>query len=258
MAGLLQRFGDVDLPVVGADVTDGQLFSALDPGRDAMIAMLTTAINVELAGSASAVTAGSAWAVAAAGTKLAAVLPVADTLYEPPRPGIMRQREVTFPLLALYRTTAEHNEWSLAREQIIQTWGLDYVLGPLDAAAYRRLAGVMNGVRMLVQLIIRRRGHPAYAGGALQFGPGAGRFTSIAITESVEGPAAWGQVDQGHEFYALSMTLVTSELDEVDTDDAPAFAGASIHLGMGSGSEVLPGVIDARTEVVVDPLHPLT
>ena len=47
---LLRRFGDVDWPVGSSDVTDQQLFSALDPGLDKLLAYFTAYINVELGG----------------------------------------------------------------------------------------------------------------------------------------------------------------------------------------------------------------
>jgi len=246
---LLRRIGDVDYPVDSTDVTDQQLFSALDPGLDKLLAYFSAYINVELGGAAASVTAGSVWSVARTGTVLSGVQPVASTMWEDPRRSALRERELTFPILALYRTTSTIEEFTLQLVSETQTWGLDYILGPLDTADARRLLPARTAVKKLIAQAIRNRSHPEYESGALQFGAGKGGFNTIAITSAAEDLADFGEQNQGMEFRGASMVLVTTELDS-DADDAyPPLEGASITIGVGGSEGIQPEVIRVRTEV---------
>jgi len=252
---LYSNFGGASFPITSADVQNTNLFSVTDPGRDNMIALFKAAINMEFAQSLTVIEPTSAWSVVTPSTRLSGAMPVSDTTYDPPRRSVLRETKLTYPLLALYRTTAIHDDFTLARERITQTWGFDYILGPLSVADFRRLGGALNGVKDIIQLCIRRRGHPAYKDGALQFGPGEGNFSTVQITQSSEGPANYGQENEGMEFHALHMDLKTTELDGADADTVPDFEGSSIVLGVGGEDEVLPEVVDALTEVVLVPNH---
>jgi len=249
----LRQFGDITFPVDATDVANNQLFSAFDPGRDQLLSLFSTAISVELGGDPAAVEANSAWANARSGTKLSAALPVAQTLYEAPRRSILRETAESYPLLALYRTTSEHDEYTLAQDRIVQNWGLEYILGPLDKADYRRLGGAFNAVRTIIHLTVRQKGHPAFEFGTVQFGPGKGQFSTIRIVDDTEGPATYGQEDEGLEFHALAMRLQTSELDGHVAGEAVDFEGATVTLGVGDDREVAPDVVVSRTEVPRQP-----
>ena len=250
--GIYARLGDVDLPIVAP--TNGQLYSVLDPGRDALLGFYKDAINFELAGVTSgAPSATSAWGIAAAGTKLAAVLPVADTLYRAPSKGILREAKITFPVLCLCRTTAEHDEFTLALERITQDWRLDYILGPLDVAAARRLGGALHGAITVVNLVTRLRAHAAHLSGALMFGEGYGHFNTVQIVSSEEGVADWGEQGEGVEFLAASMVLRTTEIDQLREDDVP---GAPMGTNVSIRSAGLD--IKAYTDVPVQAPFTLT
>lgn len=249
MPTLLQRFGDVDFPIDASDVSDNQLFSALEPGRDQLLSLFQTAINEELNRSQT-YSATSPWGTAATGTKLESKLPVADTTYRIISRAPLREREVTFPLLALYRTTFESDEWTLSIDRITQDWGLDYILGPLDEADYRRLGGALVAVPKFIGAVIRKQGHPAFESGAVQFGAGKGHFSTVKLASGIEGPASWGQTGEGHEFWACSMVLQTTELESL-TADGGDFEGATVKLGVGNATEAVPELVVGRTEVPV-------
>jgi len=252
---MYERFGDVSFPMDGADVENTNLFSVADPGRDNLLALFASAINAELAKSTTVVEAGSVWAVVTPSTILDGKMPVEDTVYDMPRRSILRETKLKFPLLAIYRTSATHDEFSLAQERMTQLWGLDYIMGPLSVSDFRRLGATLNAVKNIVQLVIRRRGHPSYKNGALQFGPGTGRFSTIGVVESSEGPAQFGQEGEGMEFHALNMILRTTELGILEQGIDPTFEGASVGIGIGSESAVLKDAINVRTEVPLDPNH---
>jgi len=251
---MYEFFGDVDYPITGSEVQNTNLFSVTDPGRDNMIALFTAAINTELAQSTTVIEPTSAWAKVIPSTRLDGVMPVSDTTYDLPRRSVLRETKLTYPLLGVYRTQATHDEFTLAQERITQLWGFDYVMGPLSVADFRRLGGAMNAVRTIVQLVIRRRGHPAYKGGALQFGPGTGQFSTIQVTESSEGPAQFGQEDEGMEFHALHMVLKTTELAGLDAI-APTFEGSTVTMGVGTDGDILADFIEVKTEVPLEPNH---
>ena len=254
---LFARFGDVNFPV--DDVENGQLFSALDPVRDRMLAFFKDAVNQELGGSTSTVTASSAWGTARVGTVLASAQPVQDVCYLAPTPDLMRETNWGMPLLCCYRTSAVHEEFSLQRELIRSTWGVDYILPPLAVDDRRKLAGVLSGVRSLLTLLIRRRSHPAYQNGALIFGSGYGGFDTLKVASSTEGPVAFSDQSGGNYYYALHLDLESVELDDmsmvvdangnvVPTSSATPFEGADIRVGVGGTDGTLPDAVLARTD----------
>jgi hypothetical protein len=228
-----RRFGDANFP---PDLTDSPetLFASFDPQLDAMLALFEAAINAEL---------GAAWTLARAGTQLAASLPVQDTLWVQPTKASLRAQSLGFPLLCLARVTGTHEELSLAKEQVTSTWSLDYLLGPLTGADYRRLGGALGAALKVIQTAIRELGHPAYEDGARQF---AG-FNTIGIKSSVMGPAAFGDEGQGVEYFGLHVDLETTETDAALPGSSTDYQGTTYTFGVGDAAEVLPGVIDAFT-----------
>lgn len=250
---LYQTFGDATFPTTSADVENGQLFSAFDPGRDILLALFRAAINFELGHAVDAVDPTSPWGVATATTKYANGFPVADTYYEVPDKETLGKADIAFPFLALGRTDGEVGEETLQIENDTCRWSFDFVLGPLSEPDKRRLAGVLKAVRDVVQLCIRRRGHPSYNDGALQFTSTRGGFSSIRIVNYAMGPAEFGERGSGLIFHALHMTLETVELDGFVEGEATPFEGVSLSIGIGDDGGVLPEVIEARTEVPLPP-----
>jgi hypothetical protein len=252
---LYESFGGFSSPTDGTDVQNAQLFSVFDPVRDRLASLFRVAINQEIAGDPDTVQTGSPWAVARAGTSLAAVRPVEDTLYQQPTKAILREAKFAYPLLAVYRQTEEDDEHSLYVEKTVCTWGIDYVLGPLTPEDYRKLAGALVAVRRIIRLCIRLRGHPAYESGVIQFGADRGDLMRIRMRRSVEGAASYGDEDEGNVFYATHIEVDTEEREGVARDadghptTYPEFDGASVNIGVGDGNEILPDVIQARTEV---------
>ena len=269
---LFQRFGDVQFPI--KDVQNAQLFSVLDPARDRLLAFFKAAINQELAHSTTSAVAGSPWAIVRANTILSNAMPVQDVAYLQPTGDLMKESGWGMPLLCLYRTSAAHEEFSLQRELIRTTWGLDYILPPLAADERRKLAGVLVGVRALVGLLVRKRSHPAYDNGRLQFGQNFGGFDTMKIVSSNEGPAQFSDQFGSNYYYAVHFDIETTELDNMaadfltkvdengntivvqDTHYSPLytdFAGVDLSVGVQSPEGTLPDAVQARTDTNPDP-----
>jgi hypothetical protein len=260
---LFQRFGDLDYPVEGTDVTGAQLFSAFDPGRDALLDLFEAAINQELAHDTSAVQTTSPWYACVSGTPLANAMPVETKLREAPRRSLFRGARYTFPLLCLYRQRSEHDEATLGRERITTFWGLDYILGPLVSDDYAKLGAALHAARTIIRLVIRRGFHLAYDSGSKQFGAGNGHFSTIQIVEDAEGPATFGLegpsargLEQDDlELFTLHMMLRTTELEDAldPVAEASPFDGADIRIGIGGSDGTLPDAIEANTTVEQQP-----
>jgi len=244
---LFARFGDVQFPVPGTDVADDQLFSAFDPVRDTLIALFQTALVAELA---------KAWNVARVGTRLSDREPVADVLHEMPRRGLLQQQLFKYPLLCVYRTSSTSDELTLWRERITQLWGVDYIIGPLDPAEYRRLGGALQAAQKLLQLTLRQSGHPAYLGGRVVLTPDNGGLDTARVVSTQIGPAQYGETDEGQEFHAMSMVLETTELDALDLDAIPVFEGVTATLGVGDAFQVFPDLVVGDTSVPLQPPPP--
>jgi hypothetical protein len=241
---LHRSVGELSLPVDATDVTNAQLYSALDPGADILRGLFTAAINAELT---------AAWNVARVGTALVAKQVVEDSIYTLPDKSVLREAKLGFPLLAVYREEGTFTEHTLDQDEEVTTWGIDYILGPLSPEDYRRLAAVMNGVRATILLVIRQRGHASYNGGALQFFPGRGHFASVYLKSYKQGAATWGPEGEGQVVYVLSMQLETKEHEYGVTGSDPDFTGASMSIGLGGDpAGVLTDETEAMTEFPVE------
>jgi hypothetical protein len=257
---LYQRFGGVRFPIKDGDTTDGQLYSSLDPVRDRLVALFRAAINQELGRGVNTVVAGSPWDLARTATNLATALPVADTLFTSPTAEKIKELKIDFPLLCLYRVSSDHEEFSLVREAERCAWGFDYVLPPLSGSELRKLSGVLSAVGKIVQLVVRRRGHPAYESGALQFGTDKGTLSILKVKSSQQGPASFSPTPgETLVYYALHAELESLELDAPyelvvggDADGTPTtetdFEGVDYNLGVGGADGILPDETQARTD----------
>jgi hypothetical protein len=245
------RFGLVEFPVEGDQVTDEQLYSVLDPLLDKMLRLFRAAINQELGQAIDSVVATSVWAAVRTGTKLATALPVADVLYTAPTPQVVLSSKYKFPLLCCYREGGDAGEFSLALDKTADRWGVDYILGPLDPADHRRLTAAVRGVFMVLQQAIRAGAHPALDSGASQFPDG--ELWKLRLARWEAGPAKFGETDRGQEFFALHLALESEELIVPDESAGAApFLGTSINVGIGGGEGgILPDVIQTRTDADV-------
>lgn len=236
---LFRKFGAAEFP---PDLTarPESLFSAFDPGLDRMLALFKAALNYELS---------AAWTIAKQGTPLAASDPVADTLWQQPTKATLRQRKADWPLLCLARVSGTHEDLTLHREQHTTTWSLDYLLGPLDTASFRRLGGALNAALKILQEVVAAHGHPSVAGGADQFDG----FNTIRIMTDGIGTAGFADDPDGPEYHGLHVDIETTELDKPMDGSVGDYNGATFVFGVGDAHDILPNEIIARTDVPLSP-----
>lgn len=246
---IFQTFGDLHLPIEASEVTT--TLEPLDPGLAKLMALFKSAINSEY---------GPVWHKVAdalpVGHPLRLSDPVADTLELEPNPAIMQQRKATWPLLCLHRQgEATYERVMLDQERLNQEWGLHYILSPLDIGDLRKLSPICIAVGKLVRLVIRQRGHKSYEAGALQFFPDKGGFASISL-DSQEGPgqATFAGNADGPIYYAVSFKLKTTELSNDDLDGYGDYEGTDVSVGVGTGTAIVPDLIQADTSIPFDPV----
>lgn len=240
---IYRRDGAVSFPATPGTVTT--TLEPLDPGRDILLGLFKQAIESEL---------GTAWNTARSGTVLASVAVVADTWPGQPTREVMLTRKASFPLLCVYRTgTATIEELTMDIERTVQPWSVDYILGPLPVEDQRRLLDVLGAIARVVKLVIRRRGHPDFDGGALQFFEGTGQFASVALKSFEIGSAPFGGEDQPL-YHAISLTLETVETDGSVEGVDTALEGASFTFGLTGNEGTLPASVIVDTDTPVDDL----
>lgn len=249
---LYETLGRLDLPVEAADV--GDTYNALDLGVHLLAELFKAAINGELTdswqklvGSTSPVNAG----VLGSTHPLYGTLPVADTLELEPTPPIMTQRKAVWPLLCVHRTgKATYDEHTMQLFKRTQTWALHYILGPLDIADLHRLNKVCVAVTGIVAMVIRDRGHLNYQGGAVQFFGDTQAFSSIRLVDH-EGPgqARFSESGDSTVYYAVTMTLETTETVHDKLEANADFDAVDYEIGVGGADGTLPGAVYAQTDV---------
>lgn len=233
---LSTSWGALSLPISAAD-TD---LSALDPARDILLELFAAALNSELQ---------DAWGMAATGIDALSPYPVAHKLPALPDLDTVRQVKSSWPMLAVSRSIEPQNEdeFTLWQNRITSRWSIDYVLGPLDVGNQIRLTDVLEAAGKIIAATIRVGGHKAYATTTLVtptvgapltcakkvLGPGDGccNFSTVGIVSFVCGSAAFSQ--GGPKYHALTMTLVTTEIDGVSdaAGGAVPYAGAAGTFG---------------------------
>lgn len=204
--------GGIHFPTLASEVTDGQLESVFDPSGDKLRNLFRSAINAELK---------PAWDVAKIGTRFVTKDPVESVYNEAPRAAILNTLKKEDPVLFLYRQSSLHQTKYLRYGEIITTWGLDYMLGPMVVEEYRRLGAIFNATAQVVDLVIRRGGHSSYNSGELVFLSANSPFAYIKVINSQIGFAEFGQQGEGLEVRALHMTLETSEQERDNPDANP-------------------------------------
>lgn len=235
---LFRRLGAAEFP---PDLTAApeSFYAALDPSGDRLLALLRAALVAELT---------APWALATAGTAFGSVGPVATVLRAPPTKAQLRAQRITFPALFLARSKQAHSEYSLGLDQVVTTWTLDYIIGPLTGADYQRLAAVTHAALAVIRIVIRERRHPAFESGALVFDPSiAAGFKSLRVVGSETGVAEFGEQGEGLEFAALHMDLETDELEAPLEGTSAPYDGMTVTLDSVAASEVLPALVVGRT-----------
>lgn len=240
---LFQSFGGFSLPITDED-TEGSL-TALDPGRDKMLAWFKAAINAEFA---------SVWTEATAslpsGHKLVGTQPVADTYPGEPSAAVIQGRKTGWPLLALHRTGEATYETELIdRDKLTQQWHLHYIIGPIDIEGERKILDICQAIGKLVAMCIRAFGHPAHESGADQLE--AANLTSLRIVNSTgPGQAVFDEGDDT-KFWATRIALESTELVDDVTAHEQGISGVDVSVdASGAGHpDVSHDFVEGQSDV---------
>lgn len=247
---MIAQWGGVSFPLNPADFTTS--FTAGDPIRSLLLGFFRAAIEAEL---------GDVWtAVSAtleAGHALRSTDVIEDVLELPPSHQVMQERKAGFPLLALHRAETRAYKFIGLQRQREQDWHLHFILGPLDIGAARKLLDAGLLVEAVVDSIVKQRRHDAYNGGATPFGDGS-PIDKISVT-GAEGPGQalyGGDKDNGTVYWSTVITIQTTETGrEIASDGStgdPVLDGASYDVGAGSDEGVLPSVVLADTDSILE------
>lgn len=239
---LFQRIGAMPLPAKATDVDNTALTLApLDPARDAILGCLKAAVNFELS---------AAWnKVVAVIPSLATKSPVQDTWPGMPSPTVVLQRACDFPCLFLARDgIGKFGDYSLSRRQLTQTWGLHYIISPVDVGDERKIQDILVRVGGVVLATIERGGHSAFASGGVNALRSVGLNTLFLKTiQSGQARFAGNADENAPSYHALSCELESTEImREVDGVGTP-FTGASLELGTGNSEGIIPTLVEAQT-----------
>lgn len=251
---LYEGFGGLSLPAstAGSPTT----LTSLDPARATLAALFKSALNAEL---------GAIWTLATTGTPLAGTFPVQDTLELPPTAEKMQQRKAGFPLLCIYRDgqgLVEEHTLNGMVERLTQPWTMDYIVGPTDVGDLRKLGDVLQAVVKTIRLVIRKRGHPAYQGGALQFWPApmngkvplfpASSLLGSVNLKSYDGPPHYQAKFAGSEsntiYHAISLNLETVEYTYDVAGRDPNVEAEDISVTAGGSEGLIDNFVEGATD----------
>lgn len=233
---LYEGFGGLDLPI--SDTSEQRTFQDLDPAQAVLSGLFRAAINAEL---------GPRWAHVVHGTPLQGKNPVEDLLELPPTGPRLKERSTAFPLLCVNRDgTGVIDEHTLSIDKLTQPWAVDYVLGGLDIGPTRKLLAVFQAVVKIIERCIRRRGHPAYENGALQFFADKGHIGAIRMVR-YDGPpfyqARFAGGDDETVYLAVSIALETVEYSRENPDAFGPVEGMTQQINAGGEEGIFPGLV---------------
>ena len=236
------------MPTKASDVDPVALTLApLDPARDTMLALFAAACNFEL---------GPAWAVAIAGTPLVGTSVVQDTWPGPLTPEVVLQRKCGFPCLFLSRDgQGKYDDFSLARKELTQTWGLHYILSPIDIGDARKLQDILVRIGATVMATIERKGHPAYQNGDAVLWDT--ELATLNIMTATAGQARFADTDKTSPLYhSLSMELISTEIVEPLQGTAADWKGTGYSISAGNADGMVQPFVQFDSESYAPQLAP--
>lgn len=232
-------FGSLRFPAPSVDSA-----AQLDPGHEAIIGLLKTAINSEL---------GNAWTGIVAELDADHYLrrkelqPVSWTSDLEATPQQLTQFKTEWPILCVYRQGEPELVWlQNSGQSWKQQWSVDWIVGPLKAAHIHKVGRFAISVARCICRTIDLGYHPNYNHGICCF---FGQFVQID-SKGVAGPGIQQSLteESGSGYYGLTVTLETIEREY---EDAVAKVGEintdTNYVKIGTGTSV------PLTEIWVDP-----
>lgn len=238
---LVGKFGGLSFPL-NPDMIDGS-FVALDPARSRMAALFAAAIQFELEPIWNKFTRTS--------TPLTGKKPV-ETIFElDPSVHLARQVQLTAPILALHRLgDQEWSEFTIQVDKCEQDWNLHYILPELSVSDTRRAFDVLRVIPEIARRVIKKRGHPAFENGELQFFGDKGGLGSIKMTKAAWGQARFGGEVESPVWLATTITLHTIEYGSDTEEEYGPLDSIDWNIGIGDSTGVIHNMIEAYSEVL--------
>lgn len=226
--------------------------TALDPGHEAIIGLVQTAINSEL---------GDAWRGIVANlspdhflVRPSITQPVGSVSSLEPSPQQMTQFKAEWPLLAVYREGDPELTWlTTGMRSWKQQWSVDYVIGPIKAAHVNKIGRFVIAVARVIDRVITLGYHPDYNNGVCAF---FGQFTQIE-TKSIQGPgmSAMLTTESGAGYYGLTVTLESVERQVEDGYAATGMVDVDAgYVAVGTATE--PPMTEQYTTVTIENQSP--
>lgn len=242
---MYEGIGGHPVPMILADgATEA---TALDPALTTIAGLFRQVLISEL---------GAAWTqvtnALGSSHRLYGTSPVADVLELQPTPQVLQERMTKFPLLAVYRKgDARREDHTVAQDRWIQDWGVLWILGQADVNEQRKLGAFLVAGAKMLAIAVRRRGHPDYESGALQFFPTTGGLGSVAINRINADPRRIN--DQGQtDWLMLELDLQTTEYGGWEIGAYGNVDYMTLDMAVGDATGVIPSFIQADSRYPED------
>jgi hypothetical protein len=216
----------------------------LDPARATLAGLFKQVLNSEL---------GAAWTqvVTALGSshRLYGTSPVqGEVLQLRPSPQVLKERKNALPMLCIYRTgRATFEDHTIAQDKLVQPWELIWIVGQATVEEQRRLGDSLVQAAKSIRLATRRRGHPDYESGALQFFPdssGDGGIGAVAVQWVETDPVRLNEEGQ-MDWLIMRMGLETVEYGSWDSGAYGSVDQMTLEMGVGDATGIIPSFIHA-------------
>lgn len=227
------------LPIPPKLTTGAVTATELDPARAVLSGLFRQVLISEL---------GAAWTqvVTALGSdhRLYGTSPVEDVLELRPTEQVLQARKQALPLLAVHRVgRMTFEDHTLKDDKGIQSWRILWFIGQASVEEQRRLGDFPQAAAKQILRAIRRRGHPDYESGALQFFPTTGAIGAVKSDWAETEPVQFK--DSEMTWLMMEMAITTTEYGKWDDG---AFVNAdymTLDMGVGDSTGIVPSFISA-------------
>jgi hypothetical protein len=144
------------------------------------------------------------------------------------------------------------NDYSLARKQLTQKWGLHYIIAPVEVGDVRKIGDVLVRVGGVILATIERGGHPAYLSGSKVLGTVGLSILNLETIQAGQAKFAASTPDvQAPTYHALSCELESVEIASWVPGTATPYGGMSLSLGTGNQDGVIDALLNVDSEAPI-------
>ena len=138
--------------LLGYPVNPGGTFKDLDPAKAELLALVKAAIIAEF---------GDIWATI--GDPVYNSQAVETEIPAEPNKELITSTKINFPALFVWRSGEPRFSWfTTGTRQLEQVWGIEWILGPLEADFAAHVTNLFPRFAALVDQICQLGGHPSY------------------------------------------------------------------------------------------------